>query len=47
LDAYIVDLDKRRLEGAPTFARNEAVDWGSRLWGQRVHDYYNVPPYWM
>jgi hypothetical protein len=47
LGAYVVDLDKRLLEGAPTFGRNETVNWEDRLWGQRVHDYYNVPPYWM
>jgi hypothetical protein len=46
-DAYIVDLDKRRLEGAPTFGRDERINWEDRAWGQRVHDYYNVPPYWM
>ena len=45
--AYVVDLDKRQLEGAPTFGRDETVDWEDRAWGQRVHDYYNVPPYWM
>jgi hypothetical protein len=45
--AYVVDLNKQRLEGAPTFARNEPVNWEDRAWGQRVHDFYNVPPYWM
>ena len=47
LEAYVVNLDKQRLEGAPTFGRNEAVDWEDRAWGKRVHDFYNVPPYWM
>ena len=45
--AYVVDLDKRTLEGAPTFGRDERVDWEDRAWGQRVHDYYGVSPYWM
>jgi hypothetical protein len=45
--AYVVDLNKARLKGAPTFARNEPVNWEDRAWGQRVHDFYNVPPYWM
>jgi hypothetical protein len=44
---YVVNLDKRQLEGAPTFARDERVDWEDRQWGQRVHDYYGVSPYWM
>lgn len=45
--AYVVDLDKRTLEGAPTFGRDETVDWNDQAWGKRIHDYYNVPPYWM
>jgi hypothetical protein len=43
---YIVDLDKDRLRGAPSFSRNETPDWSNREWGTRVHDYYGVPPYW-
>ena len=45
--AYVVDLNKKVLEAAPTFARDERVDWEDRAWGQRVHDYYGVSPYWM
>ncbi len=46
LGGYVVDLDRARLEGAPTVAANEHVDWSDRDWGQRVYDYYGVPPYW-
>lgn len=46
-DGYVVDLDKRRLEGAPTMSANERVDWADEKWGKSVHDYYGVPPYWM
>ena len=45
--AYVVDLNKKVLEGAPTYGRDERVDWEDRAWGQRVHDYYGVSPYWM
>jgi hypothetical protein len=45
LGGYVVDLDKDELQGAPSFARDEAPDWGRREWGTRVHDYYGVPPY--
>jgi hypothetical protein len=45
--AYVVDLNKKVLEAAPTYARDERVDWEDRAWGQRVHDYYGVSPYWM
>ena len=43
---YVVDLDKERLQAAPSFGRDETPDWGNRDWGTRVHDYYGVPPYW-
>ncbi len=46
LGGYVVDLDRRQLEGAPTFAANENVDWADRGWGQRVYDYYGARPYW-
>src|SRR5438046_10555906 len=45
--AYVVDLDRRVLEGAPTYGRDERIDWEDRTWGKKVHDYYNIPPYWM
>jgi hypothetical protein len=41
MDGYVVDLDAETLRGAPTFARNEVPDWGSREWGTRIHDYYD------
>ena len=45
LGGYVVDLDKERLQGAPSFGRDETPAWGSRDWGTRVHDYYGVQPY--
>jgi hypothetical protein len=42
---YVVDLDRRKLEGAPTYGTNEAPDWSDPRWGQRVHDYYGGRPY--
>jgi hypothetical protein len=44
---YVVDLDKSVLEGAPKYKKEEKVDWEDESWGQRVHDYYKVPPYWI
>lgn len=43
---YIVDIDKRRLEGAPSYAANETGSWGDATWGRRVDDYYGVPGTW-
>ncbi len=44
---YIVDLDKETLQGAPSYGANEDVNWADRNWGKKVHDYYEVPPYWI
>ena len=46
MGGYVVDLDRARLEGAPSFAANENVDWSDRQWGQRVSDYYGARPWW-
>jgi hypothetical protein len=46
-EGYVVDLDKKLLEGAPTHSRNEPANWEDRQWGRKVHDYYRVPPYWI
>jgi sporulation protein YlmC with PRC-barrel domain len=44
---YVVDLDKDMLEDAPSYRANEEGDWADREWGKKVHDYYEVPPYWI
>jgi hypothetical protein len=44
---YVIDLDKETLKGAPSYGVDENVDWADRKWGQKVHDYYEVPPYWI
>src|ERR671910_1676687 len=44
MGGYVVDLDKERLRGAPSFSRDETPDW-NREWGTRVDDYYGVPSY--
>ena len=44
---YVVDLSKEALEGAPSYSASETPSWGDRAWGQSVHDYYRVPPYWI
>ena len=44
---YVVDLDKRQLEAAPSYGASETPDYDDRAWGREVHEYYRVPPYWM
>ena len=46
-DGYVVDIDKRRLEGAPSYAASDTPNWGDRQWGRQITDYYGVPPYGM
>src|SRR5215469_13873862 len=37
---FVVDLDRRTLEGAPYYADEETVGWEDPTWGKRVNDYY-------
>jgi hypothetical protein len=38
---YVVDLDKKTLEGAPYYAdTSDPHDWTDRTWRSRVDDYY-------
>jgi hypothetical protein len=47
MGGYVVDLDPQVLKGAPTFGRDETVDWRDESWNRRLYDYYGVPPYWL
>jgi hypothetical protein len=47
LNGYVVNLDKRTLEKAPTYGSDETVDLADEAYGRKVHDYYKVPPYWL
>lgn len=38
---YVVDLDKDRLEGAPSYAREQEPSW-DRDYGTRVYGYYGL-----
>jgi len=43
---YIVNLDKRQLEGAPVFSETDEPVWGDRAYDEKVYGYYKAPPYW-
>ena len=45
-NGYVVNLDKRVLEQAPAYGSDERVDLADEAYGKKIHDYYNVPPYW-
>lgn len=42
LGGYVVDLDKRVLEGAPAYTTDS--DWLDPAYGRRIDDYYGSPP---
>ena len=46
LGGYVVDLDRRVLEGAPAYGDADRVTWDDPAWGRQVHDYYKATPYW-
>ena len=39
---YVVDVDRSRLEGAPSYSTTEQDMWRDPSYGQRVNDYYGV-----
>jgi sporulation protein YlmC with PRC-barrel domain len=39
MGGYVVDIDRSRLEGAPTY-RSDEDPWREGDYGRRVHDYY-------
>jgi hypothetical protein len=42
---YVVDLDKKMLEEAPTYSMDEDFRW-TPDYGRQVDRYYNAPTYW-
>jgi hypothetical protein len=42
---YVVDIDRRRLETAPSYTSSTTPNWSDRTYGHRVDDFYGVPPY--
>lgn len=44
---YVVNLDKKTLESAPSYGADERLNWEDEAWGRKVHDYYGVPPFWI
>src|SRR5215472_7031188 len=42
---YVVDLDRRRLEGAPSYTSSSLPNWSDQTYRQRIDEYYGVPPY--
>lgn len=45
MGGYMVDLDKERLQGAPTYSSTDQPNWTDPDYTRRIDDYYGVPPY--
>lgn len=43
---YVVPLEREVLENAPSYDLGDLKP-DDPVWGNRVHDYYRVPPYWI
>jgi sporulation protein YlmC with PRC-barrel domain len=41
---YVIDLDKRQLEGAPAYATSDTPDWANGSYGGSVDKYYDGIP---
>lgn len=46
LGGYVMDADRARLEGAPSWSGTESPDWRNRDWEKRIYDYWGARPYW-
>ena len=44
-EGYVVNLDKKKLENAPTLDPDEEFEW-TPDYGRRVDQYYGAPTYW-
>jgi sporulation protein YlmC with PRC-barrel domain len=40
MGGYVVNLDRARLEGAPSYAASDTTTWDDPEYGRRVNDYY-------
>jgi PRC-barrel domain len=45
LGGYVVDLDRGRLEAAPSYTSSTPPNWSDRTYAHRVDEFYGVAPY--
>ncbi len=43
---FILDADKKTLENAPGFDKNNWPDMADTTWRSKVYEYYDAVPYW-
>jgi sporulation protein YlmC with PRC-barrel domain len=43
---FVLDVDKKKLENAPGFDKDNWPDMADVAWGTQVYSYYGAAPYW-
>ena len=43
---FILDVDKKKLENAPGFDKDNWPDMADTTWGNKIFSYYGAAPYW-
>ena len=46
LGGFVVDLDRSRLEKAPSYTVRDMPNWSDRSYGNRIDEFYAMTPYW-
>ncbi|MEP7157266.1 MAG: PRC-barrel domain-containing protein [Betaproteobacteria bacterium] len=44
---YVLNLSKDQIEHAPGFEKETWPEFTNEGWNRTVHDYYELPPFWM
>jgi len=45
-ECFVLDVDKDKLKNAPGFDKDHWPSMADRTWGEQVHTFYNMRPYW-
>lgn len=43
---FVLDVDKKKLENAPGFDKDNWPDMADVAWGTQIYSYYGAEPYW-
>ena len=46
MEAFVVDIDRARLENAPGFDSDNPPDMADESWGRQVYDFYGYSDFW-
>jgi len=46
VDKFMLNADQEKLKNAPGFDKNNWPNMADRSWGEQIHAYYGISPYW-